>query len=63
MATPKTLKRIDADKAQALINKHLKLGTGYYESGEYSDFIYKKGNKEYLIREFLGRYETGPVAN
>lgn len=64
MAIPKTLKRIDEAKALKIISKHLKAGTGEYEySDNQGDFIYKQSGKMYLIREFLGRYETGQVAN
>ena len=62
MATPKTLKKIDEVKALAIINKHLKAGTGYYEYGNnQGDFIYTQNGKEYLIRELFGTYETGRV--
>lgn len=63
MAIPKTLKKIDEAKALAIINKHLKAGTGYYEySNNQGDFIYNQNGKEYLIRELFGTYETGRVA-
>lgn len=64
MAIPKTLKRIDADKALKLIDKHTKAGTGQYEyPNNVGDFIYKSGKGYYLIREnFNGNYETGKVS-
>ena len=61
MATPKSLKRITPEKAKALINKHISKGTGAYEyPNDLGDFIYRtdKGHY-YLIREFLGQFETG----
>lgn len=65
MATPKSLKPISADEAQALIAKHLKAGTGAYEYPDnVGDFVYKTKQGMYLIREnFGGRYETGKVSN
>ena len=61
MATPKSLKRITPEKAKALIKKHLSKGTGAYEyPNDLGDFIYRtdKGHY-YLIREFMGQFETG----
>lgn len=65
MATPKTLRPISADKAQALIEKHTKAGTGAYEYPDnVGDFVYQTKQGMYLIREnFGGRYETGKVCN
>lgn len=65
MATPKTLRPISADKAQALIKKHTKAGTGAYEYPDnVGDFVYQTKQGMYLIREnFGGRYETGKVCN
>ena len=67
MATPKTLKVIDRAKAEGLIAKHLKAGTGYWEGGAVgvSDFIYQRGGRDWLIRPPCwagGNYETGVVA-
>lgn len=65
MATPKSLKPISADKAQALIEKHLKAGTGFYEYPDnLGDFVYQTKQGVYLIREnFGGRYETGKISD
>lgn len=65
MATPKSLKPIPADKAQALIEKHLKAGTGFYEYPDnVGDFVYQTKQGVYLIREnFGGRYETVKVSD
>ena len=65
MATPKSLKPIPADEAQALIKKHLKAGTGHYEYPDnVGDFVYKTKQGVYLIREnFGGRYETGKISD
>jgi len=62
MAIPKTLKEIDAKKALALIKKHTEAGTGYYEYGPGSDFVYKNGRGYWLIRDSFGTYETGKVS-
>lgn len=66
MATPKTLKDIDTDKARRLIVKHTNDGTGSWEGSPYhSDFVYKSGNGYRLIRPYggsLGNYETGVVS-
>ena len=62
MAIPYTLKQIDEAKAKKIIEKHTKDGTGQYEyPNEVGDFVYKTGKGWYLIREFLGKYETGRV--
>jgi len=51
MATPKNLKKIEYSKAQALIAKHLKANTGWWEGAVgYSDFVYEAGDKRKLIR-------------
>ena len=65
MAIPYALKPIDSKKAKRTIAKHLKDGTGEYEyPGNVGDFIYSiPSGKEYLIREFMGKYETGRVVN
>lgn len=66
MAIPKTLNRIDSDKAEQLIRKHLRQGTGEWEyEPEVGDFVYKTpSGAMYLIRKsFTGQYETGKVAN
>lgn len=65
MATPKTLKHIDFDKAQTLIAKHLRANTGWWEGAvEYSDFVYEQGQKRILIRPGFSdnSWETGVVA-
>lgn len=64
MAIPKTLKQIDATKAEALIKKHLANGTGQWEyPDEVGDFVYKDGRGYWLIRkDFMGDYETGKVS-
>ena len=64
-AIPKTLKDIPKEQAEKLIQKHLRAGTGEWESSPgYSDFIYEIGGGRYkLIRPgFGGRYETGIVS-
>lgn len=64
-AIPKTLKEIPQEQAERLIQKHLRAGTGEWESSPgYSDFIYEIGGGRYkLIRPgFGGRYETGIVS-
>lgn len=65
MAIPKTLKSISKEKAMALIEKHLKAGTGYWEdSPMYSDFIYGKDDRCTLLRPPIcgGDWETGKVS-
>lgn len=70
MAIPKSLKPIPNEKALQLIKKHLKAGTGEYESyPDLGDFIYKTGKGYYLLRKnFSGTltygnntYEKGKV--
>ena len=52
MAIPKTLKEISKDKAEKIIQKHIKSGTGRWEgSAGYSDFVYNTGSK-YIINKF-----------
>jgi len=41
MAIPKSLKVIDEKKASRILAKHLAAGTGEYEYGYGSDFIYE----------------------
>jgi hypothetical protein len=65
MAIPKTLKPISQKKAIALIEKHLKAGTGDWESTPmYSDFIYGKDERYTLLRPptYGGDWETGRVS-
>lgn len=65
MAIPKTLKPISKEKAMALIEKHLKAGTGEWEgSPMYSDFIYGKNCRYTLLRPPVwgGEWETGKVS-
>ena len=66
MAIPKTLKAIPKDKAERLVNEHLRKGDGYWEdSPMYSDFIYKHGNGYQLLRPPIGNWgewETGEVS-
>lgn len=64
MAIPKTLKKLDAAKAEMLIKKHMMNGTGQWEyPDEVGDFVYKEGTGYILIRRnFVGEYETGKVA-
>lgn len=66
MAIPKTLKGIDANKAKSLVEKHLKAGTGKWESSPmYSDFVYKCGSGYKLLRPPLHPtcpWETGTVS-
>lgn len=66
MAIPKTLKEISAEKAQALIDKHTRAGTGEWESSpNHSDFVYKSGNGYKLLRPPCwagGQWETGVVS-
>lgn len=63
MAIPKTLKSIDKQKAEKIISKHLKEGTGEYEDKGAGDFIYKTpSGRYYLIRNTFGIYETGRVS-
>jgi len=58
MAVPKTLKAIDEKKANSIINKHTKDGTGEWEYGAYeSDFVYegrqtKYGKRYEMLRPF-----------
>ena len=65
---PKSLKSIDAAKAEQIVAKHLKDATGHYDyhygtgDNESYEFIYYKGNRPYMIRKMWGHYETGPVA-
>lgn len=61
MAVPKSLKRITPEKAQAQIKRHLSKGTGEYEyPNNTGDFIYRTDKGHYwLIREFMGQFETG----
>ena len=62
MAIPKTLRYISKDRAERLIEKHLKNGTGEYEyPNATGDFVYKDGTGYHLIRECFGHYETGKV--
>ena len=63
MAIPKTLKPISEAKARALIEKHLKANTGWWEEpNERGDFVYKTNNRYVLLREsFFGDWETGTV--
>ena len=64
MATPKNLKKIEYSKAQALIAKHLKINTGWWEGAVgYSDFVYETGCKRKLIRPGFNEdsWETGTV--
>ena len=64
MATPKYLRPMVEDRAYDTIKEHLEKGTGEWEGASFhSDFIYTKNGKEWLIREFLGKFETGPVSN
>ena len=66
MAIPKTLKEIDAEKAQGLINKHAAAGTGEWEGAPFcSDFVYESGGKYKLLRPPCwqgGKWETGAVS-
>lgn len=66
MAIPKTLKEIAKEKAEKLIQSHLKNGTGEWEgSPGNSDFVYKSGKGYTLIRPpcgHFGSYETGQVS-
>lgn len=66
MAVPKTLRHIDFDKAQALIAKHLKNDTGWWEGAVgYSDFVYETAPlKRWLIRPGFSdnSWETGKVS-
>ena len=66
MATPKTLKDIDTNKARKLIVQHTNDGTSYWDgSPYYSDFVYRSGKGFKMIRPHggsLGRYETGTVS-
>ena len=62
MAVPKNLKKIEDSKAKALIAKHLKNNTGWWEGAVgYSDFVYEEGGKRKLIRPGFGDWETGIV--
>lgn len=55
MAIPKKLKPISMQKAMALIKKHLKDGTGYWENSPmYSDFIYGKDYRTMLRPPICG---------
>jgi len=63
MAIPKTLRKIDVNKAETLIRKHTLAGTGAYEyPGECGDFVYQDGRGYWLIRNSFGTYETGKVS-
>lgn len=63
MAIPKNLKPITEAKAKALIEKHLRNNTGWWEGAEYcSDFVYESGAKRVLLRPtFSEDWETGTV--
>lgn len=62
MATPRTLKKLEDSKAKALIDKHLKADTGWWEGApEYSDFVYEARGKRKLIRPGISGWETGIV--
>jgi len=61
MAIPRTLKKIDKDDALKIIDKHIDAGTGKWEFLG-GDFVYRTGNRLYLIRETWGHYETGLVS-
>ena len=60
MAVPKSLKEIPDFEAKRIIAKG-----GYWEDyPEISDFIYKKGGKDWLLRKipFSSNWETGMVS-
>ena len=65
MAIPKKLREIPKEKAERLISKHLKAGTGEWEGSPFeSDFVYSVGDrglyKMYLIRPMITiKFETG----
>jgi hypothetical protein len=70
MAIPKYLKDIPEEKANKIIAKCLKSGTGYYEhhyyegqSNETYEFIDESNPcKPKIIRKSFGHCETGPVS-
>jgi hypothetical protein len=70
MAIPKYLKPIDEAKANKIIEKCLKNGTGYFEyhffegqSNESYEFIDETNPiKPKLIRKDFGTCETGPLS-
>lgn len=70
MAIPKYLKPITEDKANKIIAKCLKNGTGYFEhhffegqSNESYEFIDETNPmKPKLIRKDFGSVETGPLS-
>lgn len=66
MAIPKTLRRIDAAKAERLIALHLAKGDGEWEGGVgVSDFVYGGLRNMTLIRPPCwggGDWETGRVS-
>ena len=66
MAIPKRLTAIAKDKAEALVERHLALGTGRWEGAPMlSDFVYGKDYKLTLLRPpcgSWGNWETGPVS-
>lgn len=62
MAIPKSLKPIPKEKAERLIRKHLKAGTGEYEYQDFGDFIFPYRGRWYLLRKDLdSTYEIGRV--
>lgn len=63
MAVPKTLKRIDKNKALALVAKHEKAGTGWWENSPmYSDFVYETASGRQTLLRPGYEWETGPVS-
>lgn len=64
MAIPKYLRPMAEDRAYDTIKEHLEEKTGWWEGAPFlSDFIYVKNNRDYIIRSFREKFETGPSAN
>lgn len=64
-AIPRSLKEIDPAKAEKLIAKHTKDGSGEWEgSPEYSDFVYQTPDGRYFMlrRGFGNKWEHGKVS-
>lgn len=64
-AIPRSLKEIDSAKAEKLIAKHTKDGSGEWEgSPEYSDFVYQTPDGRYFMlrKGFGNKWEHGKVS-
>ena len=66
MAIPKRLREIDADKAERIIQEHMRKGDGHWEYTAYqSDFVYSHGKGYQLLRPPCwrgGNWETVVVS-